>query len=50
MMIFVTETEQHDIEEINSEILIEDSVEPVIETEDIGEIEEIIEQHCLLTI
>lgn len=37
------ETEQHDIEEINSEILIEDSVEPVIETEDIGEIEEIIE-------
>lgn len=37
------ETEQDNNEEINSEILIEDSVEPVIETEDISEIEEIVE-------
>jgi len=37
------ETEQDNNDEINSEILIEDSVEPVIESEDISEIEEIVE-------
>ena len=37
------ETEQDNNDEINSEILIENSVEPVIESEDISEIEEIVE-------
>ena len=37
------ESDHDNIEEINSELLIEDSVEPVIETEDINDIVEIVE-------